>query len=112
MIDSLLGSLLATGYAFTPLDSGLAEQLEFVSSLSIFLLASVLAILSGLAWRRERDRRMLIVTVAYSMFVLRGIAVVAEGPLDDILEAELIEYGSPFLVVLGLLLFFIAITQD
>lgn len=96
----------------TPLDAGLAEQLEFTSSLSIFLLAMILTVLSALAWRRERDRRMLIVTVAYAMFVLRGLAVVIEEPLEHLLAVELIEHGSPFLVVLALLLFFVAITQD
>jgi len=89
----------------------LAGDLEVVSSLAIFLLASVLAVLSGLAWRRERDRRMLFVTVAYVSFALRGLFVFVEEPLAHLLNTELLEHASPFLVVVGLLLFFVAVSR-
>ena len=92
-----------------PLD--LAGELEVVSSLAIFLLATVLAVLSGLAWRRERDRRMLYVTVAYAFFALRGLFVFVEGPLATALNTELLEHASPFLVVVALLLFFVAVSR-
>ena len=93
-----------------PLDVG--GELEVASSLSIFLLAAVLAALSGLAWRRERDRRMLFVTVAYAFFALRGLFVFVEEPLGDALETELLEHASPFLVVIALLLFFVAVSRE
>ena len=94
----------------TPLD--LAGDLEVVSSLAIFLLASVLAALSGLAWRRERDRRMLYVTVAYAFFALRGLFVFVEEPLAAAFDTELLEHASPFLVVIALLLFFVAVSRE
>ena len=95
--------------ALYPLEVG---ELEVVSSLSIFLLAAVLAVLSGLAWRRERDRRMFFVTVAYAFFALRGLFVFVEEPLGDALETELLEHASPFLVVVALLLFFVAVSRE
>lgn len=93
----------------TPL--ALTEDLEVVSSLAIFLLATGLGVLTWLAWRRERDRRMLYVTVAYAFFALRGLVVFLEGPLDVVVDAELLEHASPFLVVIALLVFFIAVTR-
>lgn len=94
----------------TPLD--VYEELEVVSSLAIFLLSVVLAVLSGLAWRRERDRRMLYVTVAYAVFALRGLFVFLEGPLEVLVDAELLEHVSPFFVVVALLLFFVAVSRE
>lgn len=96
----------------TPLDIEFAEQLEVVASLSIFLLALILAGLSLLAWRRERDSRMAIVTVAYGFFVLRGLFVFLEEPLEDFVAAELLEHTAPFFVVFGLLLFFLAVSRE
>lgn len=90
----------------------LAGDLEVISSLAIFVLASVLAVLSGLAWRRERDSRMLYVTVAYAFFALRGLFVFVEGPLEHLFDTELLEHASPFLVVVALLLFFIALSRE
>lgn len=94
----------------TPLDA--FGELEVVSSLAIFLLATALAVLSGLAWRRERDRRMLLVTVAYAFFAVRGLFVFVEEPLGEAFDTELLEHVSPFLVVIALLLFFLAVSRE
>lgn len=95
----------------------LAQQLEQVAGLGIFLLAAVLATLSLLAWRRERDRRMLVVGVAYLLFSVHGFIVFAEYYLLDgdfltFQQVELLEHGSSFLILAGLLAFFVAITSE
>lgn len=90
----------------------LSGDLEVISSLAIFLLATVLAVLSGVAWRRERDTRMLYVTLAYAFFALRGLFVFVEEPLAHLLNTELLEHASPFLVVIALLLFFVAVSRE
>lgn len=90
------------------------ETLEFVSHLSIAVIATALAALSGLAWRRERDRRMLVVTAAYGLIVLSGLAVVLEDVLArsfSPLTVEQVEHGAPFLIAVALLLFFVALTR-
>jgi len=94
-----------------PAPLSLGGDLEAVASLTIFVLASVLAALSGLAWRRERDTRILYVTIAYAFFALRGVFVFVEVPLAHLLNTELLEHGSPFLVVIALLLFFVALSR-
>jgi len=48
----------------------LAQLLEQYVSLGIFVLAAGLSVLSFLAWRRERDGRMRIVTLGYAMFAV------------------------------------------
>ena len=93
----------------TPLDA--VDDAGIVISLSIFLVAAALAVLSGLAWRRERDRRMLYVTLAYAVFALRGIFIFVEGPLEGVVDSEILEHTSPFLVVIALLLFFVAVSR-
>jgi len=93
----------------------LAALLEQYVSLGIFLVAGALSVLSYLAWRRERDRRMGIVTTGYVMFALYGLVVFLEYPLHSYLGAEtveLLEHGSAFLILAGLLTFFIALTRD
>lgn len=93
----------------------LAALLEQYVSLGIFLVAGALSVLSYLAWRRERDRRMGIVTTGYAMFALYGLVVFLEYPLLPYLGAktvELLEHGSALLILAGLLTFFIALTRD
>ncbi len=89
--------------------------LEQYVSLGIFLIAGVLSGLSYLAWYRERDRRMRVVTAGYAMFALYGLVVFLEYPLLPYLGArtvELLEHGSALLVLAGLLTFFVALTRD
>ena len=93
----------------------LAQLLEQYVSLGIFLVAAALSALSYLAWRRERDRRMRIVTAGYAMFALYGLIVFLEYPLLPYLGArtvELLEHGSALLILGGLLTFFVAITRE
>lgn len=93
----------------------LAALIEQYVSLGIFLVATALSVLSYLAWRRERDRRMLIVTSGYAMFGLYGLIVFLEYPLLPYLGArtvELLEHGSAILILAGLITFFIALTRD
>jgi len=95
----------------------LAQQLEQLAGLGILLVALALAALSLRAWRRERERRMLVVGVAYGLFAVHGFVVFLEyvvlstgwlgyGPI------ELIEHGSSFLILFGLVAFFVAIAGE
>ncbi len=95
----------------------LAQQLEQVAGLGILLVGLALAALSLAAWRRERDRRMVVVAVAYAMFAVHGLVVFAEYFLLDygllsFQTAELLEHSSAFLILLGLLAFFVALTRE
>ncbi|MCQ4332399.1 hypothetical protein KM295_02635 [Natronomonas sp. F2-12] len=93
----------------------LAALLEQYVSLGIFLVAGALSVFSYLAWRRERDSRMRIVTAGYAMFAVYGLVVFLEYPLMPYLGAEtveLLEHGGAILILGGLLTFFIALTRD
>lgn len=93
----------------------LAQLLEQYVSLGIFLLAAALATLSALAWRRERDRRMAIVTAGYAMFAVYGLVVFLEYillPYFSYGTLELLEHGIAILILGGLLAFFIALTHE
>jgi len=93
----------------------LAQLLEQYVSLGIFVLAGGLSVLSFLAWRRERDSRMRIVTLGYAMFAVYGSIVFLEYPLLPYLPSatlELLEHASGVLILGGLLAFFVALTRD
>jgi len=93
----------------------LAQLLEQYVSLGIFVLATGLSTLSYLAWRRERDRRMRIVTLGYVLFAIYGLIVFLEHPLLPYIPyatLELLEHGSAILILGGLLAFFLALTRD
>jgi CHASE2 domain-containing sensor protein len=93
----------------------LAEQLEQAISLGIFLLGAALATFSLLAWRRERDRRMAVVTGAYALFSVFGLIVFLEYfllPYLPYVAVELIEHGAALLILAGLLAFFLALFRE
>jgi len=93
----------------------LAQLLEQYISLGIFVLAAGLSALSFLAWRRELDRRMGIVTLGYGMFAVYGLVVFLEYPLLPYIPhatLELLEHGSAILILGGLLAFFFALARD
>lgn len=93
----------------------LAQLLEQYISLGIFVVGSTLAFFSYLAWRRERDRRMLVVTVGYGMFAVYGLIVFLEYLLIPYFRydlIELVEHGAAVLILGGLLTFFVALTQE
>ncbi|MFC7127891.1 hypothetical protein [Haloferax chudinovii] len=95
----------------------LAQQVEQATSLGIFLLGTTLAVLSLLAWRRERDVRMAIISASYAMFSLYGLSVFLEYHLIDWEVAtagtvELLEHGSAALILVGLAGFFAALSRD
>ncbi|MFB6102495.1 MAG: hypothetical protein ABEJ73_08000 [Haloplanus sp.] len=93
----------------------LAQLLEQYVSLGIFVVAAALSAFSFLAWRRERDRRMGIVTAGHAMFAVYGLIVFLEYILLPYLPAasvELLEHGSAILILGGLLAFFAALTRD
>lgn len=93
----------------------LAQQLEQLIHLGIFLLGATLAALSYVAWRRERTRRMLVVTVAYLLFATFGLIVFLETVLFPLVPSptlELLEHASAVLVLFGLAAFFAAMTQE
>jgi CHASE2 domain-containing sensor protein len=93
----------------------LAQLLEQYVSLGIFLVALGLGLLSFVAWRRERDRRMGIVTAGYAMFAVYGLVVFLEYfllPYVPYRLVELLEHGSAILILGGLLAFFVALTRD
>lgn len=92
----------------------LAELLEQYISLGVFVVAAVLSALSLFAWRRERDRRMAVVSAGYLMFAVYGFIVFLEPflrPFVGYASAELLEHGSAVLVLGGLLAFFVALTR-
>ena len=96
-------------------DITLAQTVEQVVSLGIFVLGLVLATLSFLAWRRERDRRMAVVTSAYAMFAAYGLIVFLEYFLLPYLTypvVELLEHGAAVLILAGLLAFFVALVRE
>lgn len=93
----------------------LAQLLEQYVSLGIFVLAGALATLSAVAWRRERDRRMAIVTGGYLLFAVYGLVVFLEHiliPYVPYATLELLEHGVAILILGGLLAFFAALTYD
>ncbi|OLZ39243.1 hypothetical protein A6E15_17715 [Natrinema saccharevitans] len=93
----------------------LAQQLEQTISFGIFVLGAALALLSALAWRRERDRRMAVVAVGYLMFAVYGFVVFLEYyllPYFSVRTVELLEHGSAGLILIGLLAFFVALSWD
>lgn len=92
-----------------------AQLLEQYVSLGIFVIALGLGALSAQAWRRERERKMAIVTVGYLMFAVYGLIGFLEYVLlpyvaYDVLE--IVEHGGQFLILAGLLTFFIAVIRD
>ncbi len=89
-----------------------ASDIELVVSFGILLCSLGLGTLTFLTWKRERERRLFVVTVAYVLFALRGLAVVLEETLLESVRPELIDHLSSVFVLLGLLLFFVAITRD
>lgn len=95
----------------------LAQQLEQLAGLGIFVVGTALMALSLIAWRRERSSRMRTVSVAYGLFAVHGLVVFLEyyvlaAGLLAYEVVELVEHASSFLVLLGLLAFFVAITRD
>ncbi|MFB6107831.1 MAG: hypothetical protein ABEJ82_03185 [Haloplanus sp.] len=100
------------------------DGIRWLLSLGIFFVGGALGILTGLAWRRERDRKLLLVTVAYGLFALRGLAVVLEPVVEFsfevqelhpsvlVLAAEAFTHLSALLVLTGLVLFFVAFTRS
>ncbi|QAU14526.1 hypothetical protein EKH57_17770 (plasmid) [Halorubrum sp. BOL3-1] len=93
----------------------LAQLLEQYVSLGIFVLATGLSFLTFLAWRRERDSRMRIVTLGYAMFAVYGLIVFLEYlllPYFPYARLELLEHASALLILGGLLAFFVALTRD
>jgi len=95
----------------------LAQQLEQLAGLGIFVVSAVLLTLSVLAWRRERDRKLAVVSAAYGCFAVHGLVVFLEYVLLDYAVlpfewVELLEHASTFLVLAGLIAFFAALTRE
>lgn len=93
----------------------LASLLEQYVSLGIFVVGAVLTWFSYLAWQRERDPKMRIVTAGYAMFSVYGLVVVLEHLLIPYVAYEILElaeHGSAILILTGLLTFFIALTRE
>jgi len=92
-----------------------AQLLEQYVSLGIFVVATALAGFSYLAWRRERDRRMLVVAGGYAMFAVYGLIVFLEYALLPYLTypvVEVLEHGAAILILGGLVVFFLALTRE
>ncbi|MFB6172352.1 MAG: hypothetical protein ABEJ23_07440 [Haloarculaceae archaeon] len=100
------------------------DGIRWLLSFGIFVVGCGLCLLTGLAWRRERDRKLLVVTVAYALFAVRGLAVVVAPTVEFsfeasevhpsllVLAAEAVTHLSPLLVLAGLVLFFVAFTRS
>lgn len=93
----------------------LAQKLEQYVGLSVFVVALALASFSFLAWRRERERRMLVVSAGYSMFAVYGLVVFLEYFLLVSMftyeTVELVEHAASVLILTGLLTFFVALAR-
>ncbi|MCO8246169.1 MULTISPECIES: hypothetical protein [unclassified Haladaptatus] len=89
-----------------------ADEIELVVSLGILLVSVGLGTLTYLTWRRERERRLAVVTVAYGLFACRGLAVVFEETVFTGVQPELVDHLSSLFVLFGLLLFFVAIVRE
>ena len=100
------------------------DGIEFVLSIGIFIVGGLLCVLSILAWRRERDPKMLTVSVAYVLFALRGLVIVVGYSFHSLIDPETNHPGSPvvlalvlldhlsaLLVLIGLVLFFVALVR-
>lgn len=97
---------------------------QWLLNLGILLVGGALCGLTALTWRRERDRKLLLVAVAYGLFALRGLAVVVGSLVEVSFElhelhpsllvvwAEVATNLSAILVLAGLVLFFVAITRS
>jgi len=106
---------LASDFVATVVALTLAQQLEQTISFGIFVLGGALAVLSALAWRRERDRRMAVVAVGYLMFAIYGFVVFLEYyllPYLSVQTVELLEHSVAALILVGLLAFFVALSRD
>lgn len=95
----------------------LAQQLEQLVGLGILVVGLGLAALSALAWRRERESRMVLVATAYVLFAIHGAVLfleyfVLQAGLLPAGQVELLEHGSSVLLLVGLLAFFVAITRE
>lgn len=94
----------------------LARQLEQLAGLGIFLVSLALLGLSLLAWRREHDEKMAIVSAAYGFFAIHGLIIFLEyyliGYGVPFEWVELLEHASSFLVLAGLFAFFAALTRE
>lgn len=91
-----------------------AQQLEQIISLGIFVVGFALATLSWLAYRRERDRRMLTVAGAYVLFGIYGLVVFLEYFILNFVDyqtVEVLEHGAAALILFGLLAFFVALRR-
>ena len=89
-----------------------ADVIELAASLGILVVSLGLGTLTLLTWRRERERRLVVVTVAYGLFACRGLAVIFEEMIYPGVQPELIDHLSSLFVLLGLLLFFVAIARE
>jgi len=93
----------------------LAQLLEQYVSLGIFIVAAALGAFSFLAWRRERDQRMRIVTIGYGLFAVYGLVVFLEHvlmPYVPFATLELVEHASALLILGGLVTFFVALSRS
>ncbi|MFW5957276.1 MAG: hypothetical protein ACOCQ7_02445 [Natronomonas sp.] len=93
----------------------LASQIEQYVSLGIMLVGFALATVSYLAWRRERERRMAIVTISFGLFALYGLIVFLEYFLLSYVSystVELLEHSAAIFILVGLLGFFVAVVRE
>ncbi len=89
-----------------------ADEIELAVSVGILVVSVGLGTLTFLTWRRERERRLAVVTVAYALFACRGLAVIYEEIAYSGTPPEIIDHLSSLFVLLGLLLFFVAIMRE
>lgn len=90
-------------------------MLEQYISFGVFVVALALATFSVLAWRREREPRMLLVAIGYGMFAVYGLVIFLEYILLVSLfsyeTVEIVEHAASILVLGGLLTFFVALVR-
>jgi len=94
------------------------DPFNVLVSVGITVVALALGGLSLLAYRRERERRMGVVAVAYALFALRGVLVLGEEVVDPFLRGgyavgpELVAHLSGLAVLIALVLFFVAVLGE
>lgn len=97
---------------------GHPDTFNAVVSTGITLVALVLAVLTLLAYARERERHLAVVSIAYGLFVLRGVFSVGEEYVEHVLGEghavgpELLDHLSGLAVLVALVLFFLAIVRS
>lgn len=95
------------------------DVLRLLISVGITVVAFILSLLSAFVYVRERERRLLIVTVAYGLIFFRGALTLIEtvgdaisGESHALFAPEVVDHLTGLAILIALVLFFVAIARD